>query len=458
MVKQYKDFLAKKSNSQFWKKAKQREYTAEGAIEKIMYDLGEGFADLTTRNSITLRFLGFIINEGNNRLKVSNAGKTLISSPYKQKILDEQLMKVYLNCSEINPRMSIDIIPMRVIIELLLKLDYFTMTEYERFICWINHYNEIPRVVDFIKTYRKKDNQEDYDSIFNQKVKALKISDFNDDVGRLLNMLRLSSYIRLEKKDGEEIYQPRVTNRDLDIILKSFNADNFSVENYYQYLISNNGWQIYSENVEYLQIAKTLDLINTEERKEIVNEIKSIVELPKLEEIKPQRISLILGENKNLSKDAISKKRKTAKKVDYELRDSMNRKHGDFAEKIVIKYERQSLADANKDEFLKRILQVSLDDDTLGYDVLSFDKNGNEKHIEVKGVRNMPNAKFAFYISNNEMEIAKKDNCYHLYIVFNYLSYEPKVFPMKNPFTNKIPGVTIIPIKNMVTVEVEKNK
>lgn len=455
MVKNYKDFLEKKDNSHFWKKAKQREYTARGAIEKIVYDLGKGFSSLTTRNSITLRFLGFVINEGNNNLKISNAGETFISSPYKQKILDEQLMKVYLSCQEINPRISIDIIPMRVIIELLLRLDYFTKSEYERFICWINHYSEIPIIIDFIKAYRDESVQDKYDNIFNQKVKDLKISDFNDNVGRLLNMLKLSSYLHVEKNEKMEIYKSKVKKSDLGIILKSFNANNFTAENYYQYLTVNNGWQIYSNNIEYLQIVKTLDLVNPRERKKIVKEIKSIAELPNLNEIIPERINLTLGKNNVKSKVPINSRKRVAKKLNYELRDAMNRRHGDFAEKIVIKYELEYLAGANKKEYSEKISQVSLKDDTLGYDILSFDIFGKEKHIEVKGVRNTPNSKFVFYISSNEMEIAKNDPSYHLYIVFDYLSLQPKIFQMKNPFTNDIPGVTIVSVKNMVTVEIE---
>ncbi|OGJ09469.1 hypothetical protein A2356_01080 [Candidatus Nomurabacteria bacterium RIFOXYB1_FULL_39_16] len=142
-------------------------------------------------------------------------------------------------------------------------------------------------------------------------------------------------------------------------------------------------------------------------------------------------------------------------KIDFELRDSNNRTAGDFAEKIVIKHEIGEL-NKNYSKMVNKVEQVSLKDDTLGYDVLSFDFDGSEKHIEVKAVRNIPAITFRFFISENEITIARKDKNYHLYIVFDYLSETPFIYKMPNPFANKIPGVTIDPIKYLVTVRIKK--
>lgn len=57
--------------------------------------------------------------------------------------------------------------------------------------------------------------------------------------------------------------------------------------------------------------------------------------------------------------------------------------------------------------------------DGLGYDILSYDLNGDPKFIEVKTTKGNKNS--TFFITRNELEKSKikKDN-YFLYRVYNY--------------------------------------
>ncbi|KKR42008.1 MAG: hypothetical protein UT78_C0018G0010 [Candidatus Nomurabacteria bacterium GW2011_GWF2_40_12] len=121
MIEEYKKYLNNKGTKNFWKKAKQKEYTID-AVNKIYNDLTNDFHELTTRNSITLRYLGLIVNLGGDNLQISNAGETFLNSLYKQKILDEQIMKVYLDCPKLNDNLSIKIAPMEVLLTLLHSL------------------------------------------------------------------------------------------------------------------------------------------------------------------------------------------------------------------------------------------------------------------------------------------------------------------------------------------------
>ena len=73
MINEYRKYLENKSTKNFWKKAKQREYTSH-ALDKIYNDLTDGFGQLTTRNSITLRYLVLVINLGGDNLQISNSG------------------------------------------------------------------------------------------------------------------------------------------------------------------------------------------------------------------------------------------------------------------------------------------------------------------------------------------------------------------------------------------------
>ncbi len=450
MINDYKKYLEGKGTKNFWKKAKQKEYTRD-VVNKIYKELTSGFSKLTTRSSITLRYLGLIINLGGDKLQISNAGDTFLKSLYKQKILDEQVMKVYLDCPELNENLSIKIAPMEVLLKILYSVDYVSFEEYQLFVCWTNDKSEISLVIDLIEEYRNSDSKESYLEILKDKSQELSIVDFADAVKRFFNTLIISSYIQ---KESDKII-PKLSKKDIELILESFSLRDFSEEGYFDYLNTNDGWQIYTSNPNYLRVIESLEQKTTEEQEEIVNKITGGLSFPDLSKVKPQILEMQIDESIEPTIKTKRVKSGTAKKIDFELRDSNNRAAGDFAEKIVIKHEIEELKETNP-ELINRIKQVSLEDDTLGYDILSLTSDSYEKHIEVKAVRYRPAIKFRFFISENEVSIAKEDPNYYLYIVFDYLSESPFIYMMPNPFMNKIPGVQIDPIKYLVTVKIKK--
>jgi hypothetical protein len=450
MITKYNQFLENKSTKNFWKKAKQKEYTSD-ALNKIYTDLTEGFSQLTTRNSITLRYLGLVINLGADRLQLSNAGETFIKSPYKQKILDEQVMKVYLDCAKLNDNLSIKIVPMEVLLHILYAIDYISFEEYQLFVCWINDKAEIPVAIDLIKEYRNSNDPDAYMDVLEKKSQELNIGDFSDNVKRFFDMLLISSYI----KRSDDKITSNLSKKDIEIVLESFSLRDFSDDGYFNYLITNNGWQIYTINPNYIRVIESLQKKTTEEQEEIISKItKEGLKFPDISTIKPKVVEMEIDEYVH-AEPAIKRKVTTPYKIDFELRDSNNRAAGDFAEKIVIKYETEQLSELQPEK-IKDIKQVSLEDDSLGYDILSFDADGSDKHIEVKAVRNRPALSFRFYISENEVAIARRDPNYHLYIVFDYLSSTPFIYKMPNPFTTEIPGVVVDPIKYLVTVRLKQ--
>ena len=445
MINDYKKYLEGKGTKNFWKKAKQKEYASD-VVNKIYNELTSGFNKLTTRNSITLRYLGLIINLGGDKLQISNAGETFLKSLYKQKILDEQVMKVYLDCSKLNDNLSIKIAPMEVLLNILYSINSISFDEYQLFVCWINNKEEISVAIDLIEEYRESEDKNSYIEILKEKSSELEIGDFSDNVKRFFDMLTISSYIR---KEGDKILS-NLSKKDIEVVLESFSLRDFSDEGYFDYLNTNNGWQIYTINPNYLRVIESLEQKTTEEQEEILNRITKGLEFPDISTIKPQVVEMQIDKDSEQI-DKIKKTRGAVQKIDFELRDSNNRAAGDFAEKIVIKYETEEL-NTKSPELVKKIRQVSLENDTLGYDVLSFNPDSSEKHIEVKAVRHRPTLTFRFYISENEVAIAKEDPNYHLYIVFDYLAESPFIYKMPNPFLDKIPGVTIDPVKFLVTV------
>lgn len=94
-------------------------------------------------------------------------------------------------------------------------------------------------------------------------------------------------------------------------------------------------------------------------------------------------------------------------------------KIGLYGEQLVLRYEKEQLENLGKKELSKKVIQVSLNNDSLGYDILSYDEDGNEKFIEVKTTRG--NNKY-FYITENELNKSNKLNGYMMYLVSDVLN------------------------------------
>lgn len=447
MIKEYKKYLSTKGSDSFWRKAKQREYTGKNALQKILKDLTSDFHNLTTRNSITLRYLGFVVNRGSNRLELSNAAEVFISSIDKQEVLDEQIMKVYLDHPEISNTISIKTIPMKVVLQILKTIRYITFQEYALFICWICSEKEVAGVIKLIKYFRDNAHeQNEFLSILNEKSLQLKVKDFNDNIKRFFDMLMLVSFL---KKDRINLMELSIGVKAVDEIIKSVNMTNFSPRNYYRYLTTISSIIGASK---YMGLVKKLNKRSKEEKEEIIDVILGRKPLPSITDVNPVKVNIIISDSRPFNTKKVKNKHK---KFDYVQNDAANRRNGDYAEKIVMKYERELLEREGKVTLVNRVKQVSLTDDTLGYDVLSFKPNGEEKHIEVKGVKAKPQKSFRFFISANEIDVAKSDRSYFLYIVFSCLTINPLVYEMPNPFKSKIPGVHIFPVKYAAEVIVE---
>lgn len=97
-----------------------------------------------------------------------------------------------------------------------------------------------------------------------------------------------------------------------------------------------------------------------------------------------------------------------------------NKRLGNLGELFVLDYERKQLRDINQFNLEAKVSHdAATIGDGLGYDILSFDANGNKKYIEVKTTKGTVNT--LFYITRTEMERSRieKDN-YYLYRVYNF--------------------------------------
>ncbi|CAM3165944.1 DUF3578 domain-containing protein [Leuconostoc gasicomitatum] len=117
--------------------------------------------------------------------------------------------------------------------------------------------------------------------------------------------------------------------------------------------------------------------------------------------------------------DSVAKESdKKGRKIDYDTLQKQNSMIGFLGEQIVLKYEKDKLSDdLNLAQQIEHVSQTK--GDGLGYDILSFDSQGNEIFIEVKTTTQGKNT--PFYMSSNEVSFANKhpDN-YFLYRVYNF--------------------------------------
>jgi hypothetical protein len=104
---------------------------------------------------------------------------------------------------------------------------------------------------------------------------------------------------------------------------------------------------------------------------------------------------------------------------------------GDRGEAIVVALEKERLVRAGQAHLAKKVSRVSEKDDSLGYDIHSFEEDGVDRLIEVKSTSGK-NLDRGFYITSNEVKQAAGLSNYYLYLVFSTLSKNPRVLPIKH--------------------------
>lgn len=97
-----------------------------------------------------------------------------------------------------------------------------------------------------------------------------------------------------------------------------------------------------------------------------------------------------------------------------------NKRLGDLGELWVMKHEIDKLKEAHKHNLIEKIKHTSKDEgDGTGFDIQSFDKEGNKIFIEVKTTKGKKNS--TFFITRNELEKSKIEKAsYYLYRLYNY--------------------------------------
>lgn len=114
-------------------------------------------------------------------------------------------------------------------------------------------------------------------------------------------------------------------------------------------------------------------------------------------------------------------------KRDYLQRESQNRSLGYAGELLVMDYEARRLHEMGAKQYIDRIEHVSrTQGDGAGFDILSFDGDGQERFIEVKTTAYA--AETPFFVSRNEVGFSQAEHeKFHLYRLFEFRK-KPRMF------------------------------
>jgi len=123
-------------------------------------------------------------------------------------------------------------------------------------------------------------------------------------------------------------------------------------------------------------------------------------------------------------------KKNTLLKINYLEKEAKNISLGSAGEEFVLKYEKARLESIERFNLADHIEQVSeTKGDWAGYDIRSFDDNGNDRFIEVKTTRYGIDT--PFFVTKNELGFSKANSSnYNLYRVFAFHE-NPKLFMLK---------------------------
>jgi hypothetical protein len=125
------------------------------------------------------------------------------------------------------------------------------------------------------------------------------------------------------------------------------------------------------------------------------------------------------------------------RKFDPVERDHRNRALGKAGEAFVVEIERQRLTEADRTDLARKVRWIAAEEgDGAGYDVLSFDRDGRERLLEVKTTNGA--ARTPFFLTRNECELAtERPTDWSIYRV-HLFAKDPRIFAISPPLENAV--------------------
>jgi hypothetical protein len=122
-------------------------------------------------------------------------------------------------------------------------------------------------------------------------------------------------------------------------------------------------------------------------------------------------------------------------KVNYLEREAHNRTLGEAGEEFVLNFERARLMSVGRENLAAKIEHVSrTQGDGAGFDILSYERSGTDRLIEVKTTKYGQDT--PFFVSRNEVDVSQvRAGAYQLYRVFEFRK-SPRLFTLAGPLSS----------------------
>lgn len=129
--------------------------------------------------------------------------------------------------------------------------------------------------------------------------------------------------------------------------------------------------------------------------------------------------------------------RRLVGKFDPAARDARNRDLGKAGEEFVVGFERRRLERAGRDDLAKNVRWVSdVDGDGYGYDVQSFETDGEQRLLEIKTT--CGNERTPFWMTKRECDVAaEQGGIYRIRRVFHFRN-QVKMFDIAPPLEARL--------------------
>lgn len=154
---------------------------------------------------------------------------------------------------------------------------------------------------------------------------------------------------------------------------------------------------------------------------------------------------------KNNTKNKINSPKKSIE--EYENENKYQKKIGDLGENAIEHLEISRLEEVGRNDLAKKVKIV--DSDGYGYDIISYNEDGSEKHIEVKTTsKNIDYIEF--YLTENELNKMKSDSQYELYYLFD-IKNTPKYHVLNKQKLLENEKEFLKPIQYRISINVKDN-
>lgn len=142
-----------------------------------------------------------------------------------------------------------------------------------------------------------------------------------------------------------------------------------------------------------------------------------------------------------------------SRETDYERINKNKKDIGNRGETAVLQYEKKHLEKIGLFDLSAKVEIV--ENDAIGYDVLSYEEDGKEKHIEVKTNSGNSNEILDFYLTDNELRKMITDSNYYIYYLYNIKS-KPKMHIINKKILLSEKEKYLQPILYKISIDVEE--